>query len=35
MAYNPETAERIRIAVRNISDITEKKMFGGLSFLLK
>ncbi|MFY0601367.1 MAG: TfoX/Sxy family protein [Cyclobacteriaceae bacterium] len=34
MAYNLDTAERIREAMKNIPDITEKKMFGGLSFLL-
>jgi TfoX/Sxy family transcriptional regulator of competence genes len=34
MAYNQETAERIRQAVKNLPNITEKHMFGGLSFLL-
>ncbi|MFT6865478.1 MAG: TfoX/Sxy family transcriptional regulator of competence genes [Cyclobacteriaceae bacterium] len=35
MAYDLETAERIRQAMKNVPDITEKKMFGGLTFLLK
>lgn len=35
MAYNIETAERIRAALKNIPSITEKKMFGGISFLLR
>lgn len=34
MAYDDELAERIRRAVGPRDDITEKKMFGGLAFLL-
>lgn len=33
MAYDEELAERIRNALGSRSDITEKKMFGGLAFL--
>ncbi len=37
MAYDETTADRIRhmIVDMNLPDITEKKMFGGLSFLYK
>lgn len=35
MAYNEPLAERIRIALDNHPDISEKKMFGGLSFLYR
>jgi len=34
MAYNEELAARIRSAVAGRDDVTEKKMFGGLGFLL-
>ena len=34
MAYNKELAARVRTALVASSAITEKKMFGGLSFLL-
>lgn len=34
MAYNEETAERLREELEVVADITEKRMFGGLSFLL-
>ena len=34
MAYNKELAARVRTALVDSSAITEKKMFGGLSFLL-
>ncbi len=34
MAYNEETAERLREELEAVADISEKKMFGGLSFLL-
>ena len=33
MAYNEQLAERIRKALARHRNITEKKMFGGLSFL--
>ena len=33
MAYDEELAARVRRALRRRSDITERKMFGGLSFL--
>jgi TfoX/Sxy family transcriptional regulator of competence genes len=34
MAYDEILADRIRRAVRPRADVTEKKMFGGLAFLL-
>jgi len=34
MAYDEELAERIRALVGNRIDLTEKKMFGGLAFLI-
>ena len=34
MAYNDALADRIRRAVRPRPDVIEKKMFGGLAFLL-
>ena len=34
MAYDEELAERIRGLVGGGPDVTEKKMFGGLSFLI-
>ena len=34
MAYNEHLASRIREALDDREDITEKKMFGGLSFML-
>ena len=33
MAFDEKLAARIRKAVRDRADITERKMFGGLSFL--
>jgi TfoX/Sxy family transcriptional regulator of competence genes len=33
MAYNEALAKRVRQALRQRTDITERKMFGGLSFL--
>ena len=33
MAYNEKLAMRIRTALKGTRDLTEKKMFGGLSFL--
>src|SRR5436309_15771999 len=35
MAFDEELAERIRSLVRGRSDIAERKMFGGLAFLLR
>lgn len=36
MAYNEELAQRIRTALNGLSeDFSEKKMFGGLSFLYR
>jgi len=35
MAYNEELAQRIRQQMNSIEHITEKKMFGGLTFLYK
>jgi TfoX/Sxy family transcriptional regulator of competence genes len=35
MAYNEELAQRIRQHIKSIEHITEKKMFGGLTFLYK
>ena len=35
MAYNEELAQRIRQHMQSIEHITEKKMFGGLTFLYK
>jgi TfoX/Sxy family transcriptional regulator of competence genes len=34
MAYDQELAERIRRSIGNDPDLTEKKMFGGLAFLI-
>ncbi len=34
MAYNEETAERLREELETVADISERKMFGGISFLL-
>jgi TfoX/Sxy family transcriptional regulator of competence genes len=34
MAYDEELADRIRELIVSESDLTEKKMFGGLAFLL-
>jgi TfoX/Sxy family transcriptional regulator of competence genes len=35
MAYNEDLAERVRRALRDDHDVTEKRMFGGLAFLLR
>jgi hypothetical protein len=35
VAYDEQLAERIRKALKGRRGITEKKMFGGLSFLLR
>lgn len=34
MAYNPELADRVRKALESRNGISEKKMFGGLCFLI-
>src|SRR3972149_2811 len=34
MTYNEETTERLRGELRATPDVIEKKMFGGVSFLL-
>ncbi len=35
MAYHEELAQRIRQHVKSVEHITEKRMFGGLTFLYK
>jgi hypothetical protein len=35
MAYDQELAERIRQVIGNYPELTEKKMFGGLAFLIR
>jgi TfoX/Sxy family transcriptional regulator of competence genes len=34
MAYDEKLAERVRTALGRRSDVTERKMFGGLAFML-
>ena len=34
MAYNEALADRIRIALRGRTDVAERKMFGGLTFMV-
>jgi TfoX/Sxy family transcriptional regulator of competence genes len=34
MAYDEELAERVRAFLANRSDVSERKMFGGLTFLV-
>jgi TfoX/Sxy family transcriptional regulator of competence genes len=34
MAYDEELADRIRTLLRDRADLTEKKMFGGLGFMI-
>ena len=34
MAYDEDLADRIRGALGDVDDVTEKKMFGGLAFLV-
>ena len=34
MAYNEKLAERIRTAMAHLPDVKEKRMFGGLAFML-
>ena len=35
MAYDETVAERVRQAFKSYSGVTEHRMFGGLTFLLK
>ena len=35
MPYNEKLADRIRIALVNVKGLQEKKMFGGIAFLIK
>jgi len=35
MAYNEELAERIRKQLSNRTDVAERKMFGGLAFMVR
>jgi len=35
MAYDEELADRLRDLLADESDVTEKKMFGGLAFLIR
>ena len=34
VAYNEELAGRVRVALADRTDVEEKKMFGGLSFMV-
>ncbi len=34
MAYNEELAERMRVQLKSRRGVTEKKMFGGVGFLV-
>ena len=34
MAYDPELAERLREQLAEVDNVTEKRMFGGLAFLV-
>jgi TfoX/Sxy family transcriptional regulator of competence genes len=34
MAYDEDLADRIRVAIQDHDGVTEKKMFGGLAFLV-
>lgn len=34
MAYDEDLADRIRAAVQDVDGVTEKKMFGGLGFMV-
>ena len=35
MAYDEDLAERIRELLRDEADVTERKMFGGIAFLIR
>ena len=34
MAYDPDLAERIRDALSGVPDVSERKMFGGIAFMV-
>jgi len=34
MAYDEDLADRLRVALQDVAAVTEKKMFGGLAFLV-
>jgi TfoX/Sxy family transcriptional regulator of competence genes len=34
MAYDEDLADRLRVALQDVDGVTEKKMFGGLAFLV-
>jgi TfoX N-terminal domain len=34
MAYDEQLAERVRTALEGVEDVTERKMFGGLAFMV-
>jgi TfoX/Sxy family transcriptional regulator of competence genes len=34
MAYDEDQADRLRVALSSVDGVTEKKMFGGLAFLV-
>jgi len=34
MAYDEDLADRIRVAIQDVDAVTEKRMFGGLAFLV-
>jgi TfoX/Sxy family transcriptional regulator of competence genes len=34
MAYDEELADRVRECIEHVGDVTEKRMFGGLAFLV-
>lgn len=35
MAFDPGVAERLREALRDRADVSEKRMFGGIAFMLR
>jgi len=35
MAYDEDLADRIRIELRDMTDVSEQRMFGGLAFLVQ
>ena len=34
MVYDEDLADRLRVALQDVGDVTEKKMFGGLAFMV-
>ena len=34
MPYNPDTAQRLRVALKKLTPVTERKMFGGVAFMV-